>query len=323
MARTKQAKISGVMLPSIDNDIMLEMKRREMQGVSTTAEAESTLSERALLVRFSIGRWYGSGADEEVVSNIKKAAEAEGEVGSFTKRLMKREHLAEINRVTNDARKYHKTMTLPWGDSGQRVLNIEVYREYKERMTAFERDFWKAVGEFEVRYPDLVKEEAKRLNKMYKASDYPSAEEIRSYFRFGLVIDTLPRTQDIRLKLSAEHAEEIKHDIEKRLHESLSGALTDVYARIADEVREAKEKLDDPDARLQTKMFSGLQEIIALLPKLNVVRDPKLIQMGRDLQKELISVPVDALRDDSGIRKQTAAKAGKMLDAIAKLKKGA
>ncbi len=317
-AKTK--KLSGIMLPAIDEALELEMKTKEQAQVAQTAEQESSLSERALLVRFSIGRWYGSGADEQVVNEIRNAKEATGEIGSFTKRLMKREHLAEINRVTSDARRYHKTMTLPWGESGQRVLSVEVYREYKEHMTKFEADFFKAVEAFVAKFPLLVEEEKRNLRGLWRAEDYPSAEDIRGYFRFGLAIDTLPRTHDMRLKLSKEQAEEIRVEIEQRMHGQIVGAVSEVYDRIAEELRGAKERMDDADARLQGRMFDGLKEVLTLLPKLNILKDPRLTQLGRDLQKEMATVSVDALRDDPAVRKQTSAKAGKMLDAIAKLK---
>ena len=308
----KASKLKGINVPAALEQALTQ----EVQS----AEQESTLSERALLVRFSIGRWYGSGADEQVIHELRETKNARGEIGSFTKRLMKRERLAEINRVTNDARKYHKMMTLPWGDSGARVLGVESFREYKEQMTKFEAGFFAAVGEFLKVYPKLVEQERENLGGLWKAEDYPSVDMMRDSFRFGLAVDPLPRTKDLRLKLSAEHATEIRREVEQRLHESLVGAVGEIYDRISEEVKDAKEKLDDPDARLQNRMFSGLQQIVALLPKLNIMRDPRLLVLGRELTKELVSVPIDSLRDSASLRKATSNKASQMLNAIAALK---
>lgn len=320
MAKTKQVRLHGVSFPKQLNDA-LEMKEKQ-QPQHATAEQSSTLRERALLVRFSIGRWYGSGADEEIVGEIRAAKGATGEIGSFTKRLMKRQHLLEINQVTAESRRYHKQITMPWGDSGARILNVEAFREYKERMTTFESQFFAAVERFMQKYDQLVIAEKQNLQGLWRASDYPSAEEMRANFRYGLSVDVLPDVHDLRLHLSKEQAEEIRADIEQRTQLMMSEALHDVYERLRGEIADAKEKLDDPDKRLQTKMFGALQGIVALLPKLNITADPKLTALGREIQKELSATNVESLRDDTTARKQASAKAANLLDKIAALKKG-
>lgn len=314
MASSKKAKLSGIQTPAA----LAELER--MTPEAKSAEQEATLRERALLVRFSIGRWYGSGADEQVLSELREAKGATGEIGSFTKRLMKRAHLSAINGVTSESRRYHKMMTLPWGDSGARILSVEAYREYKEQMSKYEVSFFAAVDAFIEKYPALVAAEQENLNDLWKESDYPSPEEMRQSFRFGLSIDILPNVQDMRVHLSSAHAEEIRVEIEKKVHASLVGAVGDIYERLREEVESAKEKLDSPDGRLQSKMFSALQGVVELLPKLNIAGDPRLTMLGRELQKELVALPVDTLRDDPVARKSASAKASKMLDAISALK---
>lgn len=308
-------KLQGVQFPQ------LEMKEQP-KPQAPTALSESSIRERALLVRFSIGRWYGSGADESVVHEVRVAKEATGEIGSFTKRLMKRDRLGEINRITTEARKYHKIMTLPWGDSGNRLLAVEMFMEYKSRMTKYEQDFNIAVDNFLKQYLVFVEDEKKNLRGLWKASDYPDVEAMRSRFRFGLAVEPLPDASDLRIKLSKEQSEEIKHEIEERMRDSLHGALSDVYERIAEQIADAKEKLDASDPKLRTAMFGGLQELLALLPRMNLLKDPKLTALGAQIQKDLLSVPVDALKDSATQRASVSSKAGALLKNIAALQKG-
>lgn len=319
MASKKAPKLSGM---QVSASLQSMQKEQEQQAPALGANEQSSIVERALLVRFSIGRWYGSGADEQVVAELRDAKGATGEIGSFTKRLMKREHLADINRITADARKYHKSITLPWGEQNERLLLVDEYRAYKEEMTKFEQSFFTAVNQFMDKYLDLVKAEKKNLGDLWKASDYPSLEDMRANFRYGLAVDILHGGGDFRLKMSKEHAAEIKEELEKRLRESLHAAISDIYARLAKEVEEAKSKLDDPDARLQSKMFAHLQGVISLLPKLNIGNDPRITQLGRELQKELVELPVAELREEPVARKAASAKAAKLLGVIDALKKG-
>ena len=314
VSKKKAGRATGVKIPTGGKE--------EAQAKPLQAFDESSLRERAVLIHFTIGRWYGSGADMAVVEEIRQAKEATGEIGAFTKRMMKRERLQEINAVTNAARRYHKLMTLPWGDGGARLLSSDVFVEYKKKMTAYEQDFNAAVENFLAQYPVFVKEEKKNLGALYRESDYPSAEDMRFNFRFLVAIDVIPDSKDIRVKLSAEQAAEIRKDVEARTHESLKAAVGSIYARIGDQLKEAKRKLDEGTVRVN--MFSGMQEVIDLLPKLNILNDPDLNRLGREVQHDLLSVDVGALKEDTSMVKATGEKAAKLLKSLDLLqKKGA
>ena len=323
MARrlNKAGRATGVQIPGALN-AEVEMREKKAKGEPVaTALNESTLRERALLVRFTIGRWYGSGADEAVVHEIRSSKEATGEIGSFTKRMMKRERLAAINSVTTVARKYHKMMTLPWGDTGARLLSSDAFVEYKKRMTQYEQEFNVAVEEFLAGYEKFAEEEKKNLGKLWKQTDYPSVDEMRMNFRYLVSVDILPDSSDIRVKLSKEQAEEIQHDVEQRMQESLRGAVGDIYARIREQIEDAQQKVDGGHPR--ANLFKGLQDLLVLLPQLNVTRDPNLTKLATEIQRDLLSVAPDDLKASATTRSATSKKAGALLAGIALLQKGA
>lgn len=310
----KQQKLSGLNFPAV------EMREKKPEGV-TTALDESSIRERALLVRFSIGRWYGSRADEDVVQEIRVAKGATGEIGTFTKRVMKKERLLAINRVTNMARKYHKIMTMPWGDSGSRLLPVELFIDYKSKMSDYEQQFRVEVEKFFKEYARYVEEEKKNLAGFWKASDYPAEATLRNNFRFGVQIDPLPDTNDLRIKLSKEQSAEIKREVEERLHESLSGTVADIYERIGEQIEKMKEKVDKTD-NLKATVFDPLREVLALLPRLNILRDPKITDLAMRVQKEILSNPVSSIKDSPKLRSDVSKKASAILTSIAALQKG-
>src|SRR5688500_17489287 len=90
------------------------VKAAQDKGVQQHAPSATIggLQERALLARLSTSRWYGRMTDETITREAKEKHQASGDIGTFTKRLMKREYLADIDRVVNEARRYHKSMTL-------------------------------------------------------------------------------------------------------------------------------------------------------------------------------------------------------------------
>lgn len=286
-----------------------------------SADETRSLHERAMLVRSTISRWYGSGADHEVVEEIRKSKEAKGQVGSFTKRLMTRDRLKKINRITNDARKYHKSVTLPWGDSGARLLNVTQFFDYKKKMSTFERDFYLAVEEFLGVYVHAVHAQKERLGKLWRETDYPTLDEMRDRFRFSVLVEPLPSSEDFRIKLSADEASEIKKEYEAEMRSRLKGAVHDVFARVQETVSEVQEKLADPDAQIRSTTFEALRKLVASLPQLNaVVRDPAIAKLGNEIASNLLTMDTDAIKHDAKTRSTAKKKADDILAALKPLR---
>lgn len=288
----------------------------EVSAPATDKDTRS-LRERAMLVRSTVSRWYGTGADEEVVADIAARAEAKGSVGSFTKRFMSRDRLSKINTITSEARRFHKQKTLPWGDSGARLLSVQSFFVYKKQMTSFERDFYVAVEEFLEGYPKFVQEEKHRLGKLWRQSDYPSVDQMRQRFRFSVLVEPLPTADDFRLDLSKEEQEEIKRDYDNEMRARLKVAVHDVFKRAEEAVTELREKLADPDSKLRPSSLEGLRKLVASLPELNnVLQDPSIAQLGKNIASDLLSVSMDTVKHDKQTRNQTKNKADAILAAL-------
>lgn len=282
-----------------------------------SGEMTGVLRERAMLARFATSRWYGRGADEEVVSDVRKKHEASGDIGTFTKRFMAREHLAPIDAVVNEARRYHKDRTLAWGDTGARLLAADLFFEYKKEMTAYEMRFYAAVEEFLAKYVELIKLERKRLNGLFKERDYPSLEELRAKFKFGLSIDPLPAAEDFRVDLGEEELRRIRGDIEQRVEQGMREASTEIWGRLEKLVSKVQERLSDNDAQVRESLFENLKELVAVIPRLNVTNDPTIAAMGERVTKDLLKgIDVEEIKDSPKVRSDVAKRADAILGAM-------
>lgn len=282
-----------------------------------SAEVTGVLRERAMLVRFATGRWYGRGADEEVVSDVRRKHEASGDIGTFTKRFMSREFLAPIDAVVNEARRYHKDRTLAWGDAGSRLLPADLFFEYKKEMTAYEMRFYAAVEGFLARFPELIEVERKRLNGLFKERDYPSMEELKAKFRFHLAIDPLPAAEDFRVDLGEEEMRRIRGDIEQRVEQGMREASHEIWGRLEELVEKVKDRLSDSDAQVRASLFENLKELVAVLPRLNVTNDPSIAAMSERVTRELLTgVDIEEVKDSPKVRTDVAKKADSILAAM-------
>lgn len=280
----------------------------------------SSLRERAMIVKFATGRWYGRGADEEVVRDIKKKHDVTVEAGTFTKRFMARHRLAAIDSAVNDARKIHKRMTLRWGEHGERVLDASMYFEYKREMTACEMRFHAAVKEFIGRFDEFVSEEKKNLKTLFKDGDYPTKTALEARFYWKLNVEEIPDAEDFRVDLGAEEVARIKKEIAQEVSEGLLSATTEVWDRLYELVDKVNDRLSSSDAQVRSVIFENLKDLISLLPKLNVAGDPKLAEMSDRIMKELLAQApeqmAESVRDDDKLRGEVAKKADKILSAM-------
>ena len=275
---------------------------------------QGTLRERAMLVRFTVGRWYGVGADDQVTEEVRTKHSAVGEVGVFIKRFMSRSYLAKINAVTNDARRYSKAMTLPWGDGNTRLLASALYFEYKTAMTKYESEFTEAVNEFLKDYDGHIESMKTKLNGLFKDDDYPNEQQLRERFRFDLQLAPIPSAEDFRVDLGAEEMARVRRDIEQEVEVSLKGASREVWDNLYNRIEKLRERLKSSDKQVRSVLFDHLREDLALLPKLNLTNDPQLTAVGLRIQKEILEgLDVGAMREDDAVRSEVAKKADGIL----------
>lgn len=310
MARNmpKQKQYKGMALSDV------EIKEPQPEAVTDTRHS---LQERALLVRSAVSRWYGTGADEEVVAELRAANNANGEIGTFTKRYMDRQRLAKINSITADWRKYHREVTLPWGDSGARLLSIDAFFAYKKRAASAERDFYIAVEEMLADYPKAVDAQKTRLGDLWRAHDYPSVDALRERFKFNVLVEPIPLSDDFRLRLSKDEAEELKKSYDQEVKVRMRGAVRDVFQRMQEVVAELNDKLGDPSANIRKGSFESLRKLCAALPQLNaVVQDGQIAALGRQIASDLLSADAHAINEDTAARSDVKSKADKVLAAL-------
>jgi hypothetical protein len=116
----------------------------------------------AMLVEFSAPQWTARRLDrntsDEVVMRKGAAAKDAARVNKHL--LAGRPELEVINQKVGAARTYVYDNTLPWSDSGTRLLPTKRFNEFQSRMMAFENDFVQSVNEFVAVYPTLITAQA-------------------------------------------------------------------------------------------------------------------------------------------------------------------
>src|SRR5438067_597619 len=123
------------------------------------------LSEKAILVDLTISSWSASKYDKKVTKEVEEDYNAKN-AGRFNKILIARKDLEDLNKIANDARHFHRKNTLPWSDSGDRLLPATNYFYYINELRGYKQNFDDAVNNFINAYPDLKADAKNRLHNM-------------------------------------------------------------------------------------------------------------------------------------------------------------
>ena len=157
----------------------------------------SKLSSSALIVNLSLSVWTGRKLDKRVSEEVDQQNSTKTRAGNYHKNLLAGSgKLGEITKVANAIRSWLYGVTQPWGDNGDRILNMEYFVEFKDRLTDYEGQFALSVNSFLTDYDTLVSAAAFQLGDLFNREDYPTRETIEAKFAMRYSMTPLPQAGD-------------------------------------------------------------------------------------------------------------------------------
>lgn len=273
-----------------------------------------SITTKAMVLNLQIGIWQGYRLDKDASRKVVQDANADGDAARVNKHLVPKEALKAINTASNAIRAHFYDKTLPWKDNGDRLITRMLYMPFIEEHERLVGEFVNAVNEFiTVSYPQAREKAAFRMGDLFKPDDYPSAESLRRRFYINLDIDPVTEAGDFRVSLDKEHADEVRQSMERALHERLDRAMHDVWERLGNVVGHFASKMGSDDIFRDTTV-RNLEELVDMLPGLNVLDDPDLDDISRELKAKLHGLDPKDLRKDKELRSQAAKDAKEIMD---------
>ena len=271
-----------------------------------------SISSSAVLVELNISVWPASKVDRETTDAVNANASAVRDASQTKKNLFAGTSMRkDIDKFAARVRLYHNQHTLPWADKGQRLLPTKLFLEYKQTMDAHEHTFNMMCNNFYVMYPSLINDARTSLGTLFKMDDYPDIEEVKGKFGFRRSVDPIPESGDFRLDVSISDLEDIKSQYESKFNERLADAMKAPWERLHTTLTAMSEKLTDKDGdekkRYHDSLLTNAQDLCGLLTKLNVTNDPKLEEARQELERSILGVSMDAIKED-GFERETLKK---------------
>lgn len=277
----------------------------------------------AMLVEFNASVWTARKLDksttEEVVSNKNAAAKDAARVNKHL--LAGRSELDVVQQLVNRVRTFVYDNTLPWSDSGLRLLPTANFMKFTEKMNDFETEFEATVNAFVAIYPTLITAQAMALGQMFKRDDYPTANEIMTKFSFRVNYMPVPTAGDFRVDVGNAAQQELREKLERVAQERIDAAMADVRARLGEHLKRMSDRLTTDEVggeakarRFHGSLVDGALELCDLIKSLNVVGDATLEAARSELEMALVGVTADELRKNEAVREDTKKAVDSILD---------
>lgn len=299
----------------------------------------ANLTESAMLVHLRTRQWTGTKTDKRIrdAAVQKHAVQAAAVKGG--QKLLVGSRLEKVQAAYGACSREHLARTLPWLDSGERVLSSAMYQDYMSAIRRCKDELDGHLAEFlawyTAEYVGGFPESREALNGLWDYGDYPRPERMARRFVLEPEVLPFPSAEDFRVDLGAAELARVRANIETAVSTAIEAAMGDVWARIRDVIGHLGERMRayDPSGdrvvgKFHDTVISNVRELVELLPGLNVTGDPAVADITAAAAGMLAKLPEagsaagkdDAaakLREDDGLRAQVADEADAILAKMA------
>jgi len=269
-----------------------------------------SISSAAMLVELSISTWTGRKLDKRASKEVIQSNHADAGIATVNKKLLgDSAELSAVQKFTANARNIHYAMTMPWSDTGLRLLPTAQFFKYQEQMTALQQEYERLVAEFLDSYDWSIAQVHTKLGGLFNPDEYPTRESLGDKFRFRMNYMPLPEAGDFRVDVGNDAAQQLTTHYATYYQDQLTNAMNDVWRRAHAALAKMSERLDyqsDENKKIfRDSLVENVLDIVELLAVCNVTHDTQMEAMRAKLEDTLRGVTPEALREDSYLRATT------------------
>jgi hypothetical protein len=277
-----------------------------------------SIASSAVLIDLNISVWTARKLDRNVSKEIDINKRTTTKAGNYNKHILAgSDHLEAITKLSGEIREWHARQTLPWSDTGTRLLPMNNFFDYKTQLGLYEAEFQTRVNNFINEYPNIITVMAYRLGQLFDRSEYPDAHKIASKFNLKYTIMPVPEINDFRIDVEDAIREEMRTEYEKAYESRVEAAMQDAWSRLHGTLEHMVDRLSGEDKKIfRNSLIENALELTSLLTKLNVTKDPKLEQARKALEQSLVGVTPDELRTSVGAREEVLARVTEIMEMI-------
>lgn len=269
-----------------------------------------SIASSAMLCELSISQWAGRKKDKRASEQVAQNAHAKRGAASVNKMLLADcQELIAIGKFVAQVRQSHYAMTMPWSDTGLRLLPTQQYFKYHEQITALQNEFERLTDDFLDAYRWEISRAQIALGDLFDVDDYPTVESLRGKFAFRINYIPLPESGDFRVDVGNEQRAVLQTHYQNTYQRFLESAMRDVWQRTYDALTNLCERIDWKDnetrKRLHESTFDKVLDMIDMLKACNVTGDNQMEALRLKLEDTFRGVTTEGLKEDQALRVET------------------
>jgi hypothetical protein len=267
-----------------------------------------SIQEKAVITRFNVSAWTARRYDRKVTQKIEDEYSTR-DAGRFNKVLIAEDAIKAYQSIAGEARVYHYSLTLPWGDNGDRLLPVALMDAYKTKMEAYRARFNEQIEVFCGSYPSLIEDAKIRLNGMFDADDYPDTYRIRTKFDFSVRFYPVPSSGDFRVNIDMEQIEEMKTELSQETDRLKNAAIRATWERLYYPVAKMVERLSKDENKFHDSLIGNVIEVLSVIDGLNFEENPEISAIKERIGTMLAGLEPDTIRNTRKIREDVTSAA--------------
>jgi hypothetical protein len=291
---------------------------------NTPDTSAPSVASSAMLVEMGISVWTARKKDKSATADLLNQNNATKAAGAFNKNLLADcEELVAIQKFASNVRTMHHNMTIPWSDSGLRLLPTAKYFDYHAQITQLQAEFTRLVDVFLTAYDWEVAQVHAKLGTLFNRDEYPTAEAIRDKFAFRVSYIPVPEAGDWRVDMESDAQKQLRTQYETFYQTQMERAMRDLWQRLHDELERFIRQLDvDADGKkgkIYDSTIEHVQHLADMMEHCNFTGNPSMQLAQRRLTSALAGVCRDDLIKNEAFRADTKTKMEEALKALPSL----
>jgi hypothetical protein len=277
-----------------------------------------SIASSAVLIDLNISVWTARKLDKNVSKEIDVNKHTTIKAGNYNKHILAgSDQLEAITKLSGEIREWHGRQTLPWSDTGTRLLPMSNFFDYKQQLGIYEAEFKARINTFIQQYPNIIQGMVYKLGNLFDRSEYPDADKIANKFNLRYTIMPVPETKDFRVDIADDIRDEMQKEYQKAYEGRVEAAMGDAWSRLHTTLEHMIDRLSGDDKKIfRNSLVDNALELTNLLTRLNVTNDPRLENARQALEQSLVGVTADELRDSKGARQEILSRVNQIMETI-------
>lgn len=266
------------------------------------------LADRAFVVKVSVGIFESIKVDKRTSNRVRSEAGAQDDAGRWQASSIPTSapEYRELSNVRSRIKAVNEFYTSPWMDGGYRIIPSELFLEWKLKVDEAASKLKPAVDALAEAMPRLKQIAISKANGLWNEDLWPTEDQVRNACWVSREYQPIPKTSEWRLSVAESEAADIRREAEESEKAKLEAAQHGAVERLHEAVKHMKDRLRDysiaENGRLHKSMLTNIEELVNILPFLNVTGDPVFTAAIADCKKYLLAFNTDELKDSEGSR---------------------